>query len=115
MRQFLLNRPPHCVCSALLKNANRQLCASHQYFAMFKASNISSDLFGNVTVPSDDCFQDIKAMEACFLEYIGVVAHLPNVNEVLAAILYSYMGSQEFCSEECKRTFVHLFARIRLL
>lgn len=60
VRQILVHRPPHCVCSALLKNADRQLCASHQYFAMFKASNISSDLFGNVTVPSDECFQDIN-------------------------------------------------------
>lgn len=115
VRQFLLHRPPDCVCNTLLKNADRQLCASHQYFAMFKASNISSDLFGNVTMPSDDCFQDIKAMEACFLEYIGAVAHLPNVSGVLAGILYSCMGRQKFCSEECKKAFVHLFARIRLL
>lgn len=115
VRQFLLKRPPHCVCSALLKNVDRRLCATHQYFAMLKANNISPDLFGNITVPSADCFEDLKVMEACFLEHIGVVAHLPNVNRVLANILYGNVKRQEFCAQECKEAFVHLFARIRLL
>ncbi|CAN7940623.1 unnamed protein product [Ixodes hexagonus] len=80
VRHFLSHQPPDCVCRRFLENDDPQLTASHQFLAMLKSSNFTQEIFANVTVPSDNCFDDVKSLKAHFLQEIGVVAHVQDVN-----------------------------------
>ncbi|KAH6920426.1 hypothetical protein HPB50_028584 [Hyalomma asiaticum] len=58
---------------------------------------------------AEDPSKAVKDMEKCFVEHIGVVAHLCSVTTVLKDKLNSSLPKEIFCSEKCRLELLRQF------
>lgn len=114
-QRFLENRPADCTCEPLLRSGDPAFSGSHQTLAMLQSHGKEGGLFANSTLPSVVFFEAVKDMEKCFVEHIGVVAHLCSVTTVLKDKLNSSLPKEIFCSEKCRLELLRQFCYARLM
>ncbi|XP_064482740.1 uncharacterized protein LOC135395484 [Ornithodoros turicata] len=113
VKDFLKICPDACVCARFLKPEDQDtLSGTHQFLALLKANDVPGEMFGNITVPSDNCFRHVQAMETVFLDTIGSVCHLPNVCRSLCGVLR--LSTDIFCSAACHDRFAKQYVHMRL-
>lgn len=113
VKDFVKNATNDCVCERFLKPEGAgTLGGAHQFFALLKAHDVPGELFGDITVPSDECFNCIQSMETSFLDNIGSMCHQQNVCKTLCNELKQ--EATIFCSPTCHKRFVRQYVHMRL-
>lgn len=60
--------------------------------------------------------QNVRLLENYFLDFVGVLAHLPKVVESLVEVLQGSLPEPSiFCRQQCQADFVVQFAKMRLM
>lgn len=71
VKSFLRNKSADCVCECFLTDeGSGQLHGSHQFYSLLAANNVPESLFGDLTAPSDACYEYVQQLEARFLKKI---------------------------------------------
>ncbi|KAM7281500.1 uncharacterized protein ISCGN_005954, partial [Ixodes scapularis] len=113
VKSFLRSKSADCVCERFLTDKGpEQLHGSHQFYSLLAANNVPESLFGDLTAPSDACYEYVQQLEARFLKKIDSLIHLGDVCQTISKTITS--ETAVFCSKECHERFVNMFANIRL-
>lgn len=113
VKDFIRKSPNGCACERFLKPDDQEaLSGEHQFYALLRAHDVPGDLFGNITVPSDECFLHVQNMETVFLDMIGAVSHLPDACRVLCGSLR--LPSNIFCCTACHERFTRQYVLMRM-
>ncbi|KAM7306730.1 uncharacterized protein ISCGN_010398 [Ixodes scapularis] len=76
-KSFLRSKSADCVCERFLTDeGSEQLHGSHQFYSLLAANNVPESLFGDLTAPSDACYEYVQQLEARFLKKIDSLIHL---------------------------------------
>ncbi|KAM7294400.1 uncharacterized protein ISCGN_023906 [Ixodes scapularis] len=77
VKSFLRSKSADCVCERFLTDEGpEQLHGSHQFYSLLAANNVPESLFGDLTAPSDACYEYVQQLEARFLKKIDSLIHL---------------------------------------
>ncbi|XP_042149667.1 uncharacterized protein LOC121837877 [Ixodes scapularis] len=113
VKSFLRSKSADCVCERFLTDEGpEQLHGSHQFYSLLAANNVPESLFGDLTAPSDACYEYVQQLEARFLKKIDSLIHLGEVCQTISKTITS--ETAVFCSKECHERFVNMFANTRL-